>query len=262
MEKNFFRSLTVFADGEQVTGFYYAHLTGREALGLLPFPYTLRILNLSDNGVGQLYAAKELTVLRDNSLLAYGRVSAVFRRNVPEGVITEAVFSPGLALWEAPVSLSVEAGVSVSETLRRILAASGTGIPLLAFPGEDPVRNRGQAFYGRAAECVNEALSAVSARACLSPAGVRVIPRSGLPVSLYLSDRDLIDVPSFTDGQMILRTAVTGWPIGEKVSVKWKDGSAEGLVVERRVEADTMNGRWETVLVIEIQNSELRIQNE
>lgn len=252
MEKNLFRSLTVLADGEQVTGFCYAHLTGREALGLLPLPYTLRILNLPDSGAGQLYAAKELTVLRDNSLLAYGRILAVLRQNVPEGALTEVVFSPGLALWEAPVSLSVEAGVSVSETLRRILAASGTGTLLLAFPGEDPVRTRGQAFYGRTAECVNEALSAVPAWACLSPVGLRVIPREGLPVSLYLSERDLIDVPSFTDGQMILRTTVTGWPVGEKVSVKWKNGSAEGLVVERRVDINTMDGKWESTLIIKM----------
>ena len=229
MEKNLFRSLTVLADGEQVTGFCYARLTGRETLSLLPLPYTLRILNLPDSGAGQLYTAKELAVLRENSLLAYGRVSAVLRRNVPEGSLTEVVFSPGLKLWEAPVSVSVEAGASVSETLRRILAASG-----------------------RAAECVNEALSAAAAGACLCPAGLRVIPREGLPVSLHLSERDLIDEPSFTDGQMILRTTVTGWPVGEKASVKWKDGSAEGLVMERRIDADTMNGKWENTLIVQM----------
>lgn len=112
----------------------------------MPLPYTLRLLNLPDSGTGLLYAARNLSVLRDGSLLAWGRVSAVLRRTVPEGTLTEVVFSPGLSLWEAPVSLSVEAGVSVSETLRRILAASGTGISLLAFPGPDPVRTRGQAF--------------------------------------------------------------------------------------------------------------------
>ena len=252
MEKNLFRSLTVLADGEQVTGFCYARLTGREALGLLPLPYTLRLLNLPDSGTGLLYAARNLSVLRDGSLLAWGRVSAVLRRTVPEGKLTEVVFSPGLPLWEAPVSLSVEAGVSVSETLRRILAASGMGISLLAFPGPDPVRTRGQAFYGRAAECAEEALSAVPARACLSPAGLRVIPAEGLPVSLYLTDRDLIDAPSFTDGQMILRTTVTGWPVGERISVKWKDGSAEGLVTERRMDIDTLNGKWESMLLISL----------
>ena len=165
---------------------------------------------------------------------------------------------PGPPLWEAPVSLSVEAGVSVSETLRRILAASGTGISLLAFPGPDPVRTRGQAFYGRAAECAEEALSAVPARACLSPAGLRVIPAEGLPVSLYLTDRDLIDTPFFTDGQMILRTTVTGWPVGERISVKWKDGSAEGLVTERRMDIDTLNGKWESMLLISLKADQQR----
>jgi hypothetical protein len=39
--------------------------------------------------------------------------------------------APGLKLWEAPVSLDVEAGVTVSETVQRLLDASGTGIQLL-----------------------------------------------------------------------------------------------------------------------------------
>lgn len=49
-----------------------------------------------------------------------------------------------------------------------------------------------------------------------------MIPAEGLPVSLYLTDRDLIDTPFFTDGQMILRTTVTGWPVGERISVNGK----------------------------------------
>jgi hypothetical protein len=57
------------------------------------------------------------------------------------------------------VSVDVESGASVSETVRRLLEASGTGLQLLSFPGEDPVSTRGQAFFGRAAECIIEALS-------------------------------------------------------------------------------------------------------
>ena len=83
-----------------MTGFCYARLTGREALGLLPLPYTLRLLNLPDSGTGLLYAARNLSVLRDGSLLAWGRVSAVLRRTVPEGTLMEVVFSLGLPLWE------------------------------------------------------------------------------------------------------------------------------------------------------------------
>ena len=85
-----------------------------------------------------------------------------------------------------------------------------------------------------------------------------MIPAEGLPVSLYLTDRDLIDTPFFTDGQMILRTTVTGWPVGERISVKWKDGSAEGLVTERRMDIDTLNGKWESMLLISLKADQQR----
>ena len=252
MEKNLFRSLTVLADGEQVTGFCYARLTGREALGLLPLPYTLRLLNLPDSGTGLLYAARNLSVLRDGSLLAWGRVSAVLRRTVPEGKLTEVVFSPGLSLWEAPVSLSVEAGASVSETVRRILAASGTGISLLPFPGPDPVFSRGQAFFGRAAECVNAALSAASARGYLAGNGLCAVPASGLPVSAVLSEADLLNELAFAGGLMVLRTRVVGWTVGKRLSVSWQGKTAEGIVTERSVSADNTEGCWQAELLAEV----------
>jgi len=247
------RSLTVLADGEPVKGFRRAYLAGRDALGLLPLSFLLRVWNLSDDGYYALFAAKQLFVLRDDAVLASGKVSDVYRRLVQSGTLTEVVFSPGLDLWNARVSLSVEAGASVSETARRILEASGTGISLLSWVGEDPVRSRCQAFYGRAAECVNEALSAVSARACLTDAGLCVVPADGLPVSMALSETDLLDAPSRVAGnRMILRTKPVGWPLGKMVSVTWKGESLEGLVTERSVDADTMEGNWQSEIMIEV----------
>ena len=132
------RSLSLLADGAPVSGFRRAWLTGRDALGLMPMPFVLRVWNLSEDGYYTLRSAKQLSVLHGDSVLAAGKVSDVYRRIVLEGTVTEVIFSAGLDLWEAKVSLSVEAGTSVSETVRRILAASGTEIPLLSFPGVDP----------------------------------------------------------------------------------------------------------------------------
>lgn len=133
------RDLTVTADGRPVTGFRHARLTGRDVLGLYTMPFTLRLWNLAEEDFQTLAAAKEISVLHRNALLAGGAVSDVYRRRTPEGTVTETVFAAGLFLWEAEVSLSVEAGVTVSDTVRRILEASGTGIRLLSFPGRDPV---------------------------------------------------------------------------------------------------------------------------
>ncbi len=252
---DYFRELSVLADGEPVTGFSRARLSGRERLGLCPMPFLLRLWNLPGSGTQQLAAAKEITVLREDSILAAGQAADICRMSGTEDAVTEAVFSPGLRLWETSVSLSVEAGVSVSETVRRILEASGTGIPLLAFPGQDPVRIRGQAFSGRAAECVTEALSAASARCCLLPSGLCVVPLSGLPVSVKLSEADLADAPVRAgERSLLLRTGVTGWPLGKRVSVTWNGKTAEGLVTERSVEADTAGGGWHAELLAELDN--------
>ena len=246
------RSLSVFADGLPVSGFRHAYLSGRDALGLYPMPFILRLWNLADSDYHALRAAKHLSVRHEDSVLASGRVSDIYLRIAPEGKITEVVFAAGLGLWETPVSLSVEAGVSVSDTVRRILSASGTGIPLLSFPGEDPVRSRSQAFYGRAAECVEEALSAVGARGYLTESGLCVVPAEGLPVSMELSSADLLSDPVFVGNrQLLLRTRITGWPLGKAVRVKWKDGSQEGLVLERSVDADNLEGKWESEILVE-----------
>ena len=246
------RNLSVYADDEPVNGFRHAYLSGRDAVGLLPLPFLLRIWNPDESAYLLLCSAKDVAVMSDDSVLAFGKVSAVYRRTVPEGIACEIIFSPGLKLWDAQVSLSVEAGVSVSETVRRILAASGTGIPLLSWPGEDPVRSRGQAFFGRAAECVNEALSATGAKACLNRSGLCVLPAADAPVTLVLSEADLIDAPVTVNNLIVLRTRVVGWPLGKKASIRWKGQSWEGVVTERAVEADNMDGDWQCELALKI----------
>ena len=256
MEEQIFRSLTVLADGEKVTGYRRARLTGRDALGLLPLPFTLRLWNLADSDYYLLSSAGEVSVRCEGSVLASGKVSDVYRRLVPEGTLTELIFSPGLPLWEARVSLSVEAGVFVSETVRQILEASGTGISLLSWVGEDPVRSRPQVFFGRAAECVDEALSAADAKAYITGDGLCMVPEDGLPVSMELTEADLLDAPSKVAGnRMILRTRPVGWPLGKQVAVMWKGQSLEGLVTERSVDADTMEGNWQAELIIAMHNA-------
>ena len=247
------RELKVLADGTPFAGGCRFHLSGKVSIGLYPSLFLLEAWNLSDADAFRLRNARELSVLRENSCLAFGQVSDVFRRTVPEGTVTAAAFSLGLDLWEAPVSLSVPAGVSVSETVRRLLSASGTGRALLSFPGEDPVFPRAQAFFGRAAECVSEALSAAGARGVLVPAGLCAVPKEPLPAALRLTEKDLADAPAFADGgrKMILSTTVTGFRPGEEILLEYENKTASGLIVERLTDADTGTGPWSTQLLVE-----------
>ena len=73
-----------------------------------------------------------------------------------------------------------------------------------------------------------------------------------MPVSLFLSSADLVEEPAFTGGGlMLLRTKMAGWPLGAGIEVKWKDGSAEGLVLERFIDADNLEGNWRCELLAE-----------
>ena len=250
------RELFVIAEGEPFAPGCRFCLSGRVSVGLFPSLFMLACWNLSGQDYLLLSNTKELAVYREDSCLAFGMVSDVFRRTVPEGTVTVAAFSLGLELWETPVSLSVEAGVAVSETVRRLLEASGTGIRLLSFPGNDPIVSRGQAFCGRAAECIAEALSAASARGYLVPAGLCVIPADPLPATLHMTEKDLTDRPAFADkgGKMILSTTVTGFQPGEEMTLVYSGKTASGLILERLVEADTVSGPWSTQLLIELRN--------
>ena len=248
------RRLAALADGEPFASNCRFRLSGRMQIGLYPSLFLLQCWNLSEQDIYRLKNTKTLSVMRDDSCLAIGQVSDVFVRTVPEGTVTSVAFSLGLDLWEADVSLAISDGVSASETVCRLLVASGTGIHLLSFPGSDPSFLRGQAFCGRAAECIAITLSAASARGYLVPAGLCIIPADPLPATLHLTDLDLIDRPAFADGgrKMILSTTMTGFQPGEEMTFSYDGKTYTGLILERMVEADTAMGPWNTQLMVEV----------
>ncbi len=249
---NFDRTLSVFADGEPVMSSARTRLFGNEGLGLYPSLFMLTLSNLAEEDYLLLSRARKVEVKHGEVVLISGIVSDVFRNMKKNGTETYVAVSPGLALWEAVVSVDMEAGVSVSETVRRLLEASGTGVRLLSFPGEDPVSTRGQAFFGQAAECIEAALSKCGARCCLVPSGLCVIPKEGLPVSMVLTEEDLQETPSFNSGgDMILRTGPAGWTLGKSVEVRYGGMSSRGLISERLLNLDTGDGPWRVELVIE-----------
>ena len=248
------RELSVLCDGQHFAPDCRFHLSVRTGIGLFPSLFLLRCCNLSDADVFRLRNTKSLSVYRDDSCLAFGKVSDVFRETVPEGTMTTVAFSLGLDLWEAQIFLSVPAGATVSETVRLLLDASGTGIQMLSFPGEDPAFFRGQAFFGRAAQSVAEALTAAGAKGYLVPAGLCVVPAEPLEPTLHLTKADLTDAPMIAAGgkKMILSTTVTGFQPGEEMTLEADGERRQGLILERMVEADTAYGEWKTQLVIQL----------
>ena len=249
----------------QGTGF---RLIGRVDLNLYPDLFILQCRNLPKEAIFQLQNARQISVLSSGSrlesrqissfynasCLASGRISDVYTQTIPQGTVTIAAFSLGLDLWNAEVSVSCSAGTSISDDVRALLEASGTGIQLLSFPGEDSQPLRGRAYVGKASDAIASALSQAGARGFLTPAGLQVIPRDPLPASLHLSADDLTDRPVFADSgrKMMLSTNVVGFQPGDAMTLSFEGTITKGLITSRLVDADSYAGPWKTELLIEI----------
>ena len=248
------RDFHVFLDGEPFTLGSGFRLSGRVDLNLYPDLFVLQCRNLPQEGVFQLQNSRQISAVSRESCLASGTISDVYTQTVPEGTVTVGAFSLGLDLWNAEVSVSCPAGTSVSDDVRAILDASGTGIQLLSFPGEDPLPLRGRAYVGKAADAITSALRRASARGFLTPAGLQIIPKDPLTASLHLTAGDLNDRPIFADSgrKMILSTSATGFQPGDEMTLFFEGTTTKGLIISRLVDADSYSGPWKTELLIEV----------
>ena len=253
------RTLTVTADGEPLSFSGRIRLRGKDDLSLFPSLFTLEMWNLPEALYLRLFRAREIAVSHEGACLVSGRIRDVFRQGTEAGILTSVSVSLGLELWEAPVSVSVPSGSSVSGAVRAILSASGTGIPLLSFPDPDPVSSRGRVFFGRASECIAEALSDASCRPMLTPSGLMAVPASGPLEAVRVTAADLTDAPVFIGGVnrigprgMILSVAVSGWRPGQTAELDTPGVHARGIVTGRSVDADTGDGAWKCEMVLEL----------
>ena len=252
------RSFDILADGQPFSFSGRIILRGKDDLSLWPALFSLEFHNLPEEQYLRLSRARTLTVSHAGACLVSGQAADTFRRHTPYGTVTEAGISAGLDLWEARVSLTVPPKTPVSGTARRILAASGTGIPLLSPPSPEPASLRPGSYFGRAAECVERALSAADCRCTLTPSGVMPVPKGGLPTAWRLTERDLLEKPSFAGGggntprRMILTARLAGWRPGQTVEVSCGTIHAKGIIVERGIHADTASGEWKSELLTEV----------
>ena len=270
------RSLAVTVDGEPLSFSGRMRLRGKDGLSLFPALFTLELWNLPEELYLRLFRCREISVSHGDACLVSGRVWDVYRRGTEAGILTSVSVSIGLDLWESVVSLAVPAGTPLSDAVRQILAASGTGIPLLSFPSPDPAFSRGCSFFGRASECISTALltqlptscllpptsylpTPASPRAMLTPSGLMVVPAGGLSEAVSISETDLTDAPAFAGSDlhgspslMILSVSVSGWRPGQAVEVDFRDVHARGVVTERSVDADTASGAWKCEMIVEL----------
>ena len=244
------RDLHLFADGREIAQSCRMRLTARENLSLTPQLFQLEIENLSGSSAAFLSAARSLEVRSEGSVLAAGEPVSVCPRRQSGKRILSVSFSPGISLWEASVSLSLAAGMRVSDSVRAVLSAAvyppgaARRVPLAAFTAEDAVLTRPQAFFGRACDALRVLAGTVRAKSFLAPSGLCVIdPRPQTP-ALILPESSLLSEPVELRDRVLLTTAAAGWPLGSCLRLEHAGRAYQGLPVSRLLRLDNVSGPW------------------
>ena len=247
------RKLDVLVDGVAIADGCRVRLMGEAGLGLYPRLVTVSMLNVSESGYHAIRMNGRIEVRCGDSELFSGEIQDVNRETMKGGVWTTVGFAAGVGLYREKIGISLEAGMTVSETVQAILEQSETEIRLLSWRGDDPVFSRSQAYCGSTAEIVEQVMAAAGARAVLVDAGIVVATDAPEEADVWMTEADLMNEPYFTAEHVILQTKMVGWTVGHWMQLDWQGKTIVGLIEKRRIEADTWKGIWTCELMVRME---------
>ena len=246
--EQFIRDLHVFLNDHEIAQGCHMLLTAQTTLTLRPALHHLDVYDLSDSSMAMLAGGGVLEVRTGISVLSRGEVTEHYTSRQKGKTITSIVFSPGLSLWSSSVSLSLSSGLKASDTMKALLAASGTGISLAAFAAEDAAFFRPQAFFGRICDALAVLAESVHADIFMAPAGVCASGRDQRAPSAAIPESSLLSVSPISGSSLILSTTMLDWLPGTVIQTKWQGSSITGRILSSLIQADNVSGPWKSEL--------------
>jgi len=244
------RDLHLFADDTEIGQGCRMRLALREEFSLMPQLFHLEIENLSESSAEMLANCREMAVRSNGSVLATGDSIFCCPRWIDGRKIVSVSFSYGFRLWKASVSISLAAGMRISDTIREALKASGTGIEMAGYTAKDFALTWPQAFFGRACEALERLADSVDGRIGMTPAGVCVIGTEKVTPTVVMPEEGLLSEPIFLKDRVILKTGIVGWPLGTCVRFRWNGTDYQGVMMSRMLDLDNAGGSWESQLEV------------
>ena len=244
------RDLHLFADDTEIGQGCRMRLTLQEEFSLMPQLFTMEIENLSESSAEKLANCREMAVRSNGSVLATGDSIFCCPRWIDGRKVLTVSFSYGFRLWKASVSISLAAGMKISDTIREVLKASGTGIEMAGYTAKDFALTRPQAFFGRACEALERLADSVDGRAGLTPAGVCVIGMGEQTPTVVIPEDGLLSEPIFLKDRVILKTGIVGWPLGTCVRFRWNGADYQWVMMSRMLDLDNAGGSWESQIEV------------
>lgn len=262
------RTLLIEADGAPLDVTSRVRLTGSATLGLLPTCWRLSMPHLPQDLTTRLRDARSLRVLDENgALLAAGRAEQVFATLLPDDTpVTEVLFSEAPDFLRATVDLTLPAGLTATELLRRVVAGCSAPVPVCGMPTPAayqtagstplPVTTRCSVFHGRARDAVTDLARSAGLVPYLEDGCLSLADPAAPGTCLTFVDSDLLAPPALIttdrgspDG-VLLRVSPAAFPLGRPVQASQNGEIFRGVLVARALDLDTWNGSWQATLLL------------
>lgn len=245
------RSLSVFADDREIAVDRRIRLRGKSTMTCLPDPWTVDVYGLSDEDAAFLRRCAIVRVLgAGDSLLCSGAPADILDLHAQGRDVTQILILEGEALWRSTVSLSLAAGTGVEQTIRALLARCSSPAPLAACPQLTAVLPRGQAFFGRTVDALNELARAADSRGWVwHDAFWLTRIGEGVPRAT-IREEDILREPETMTGALICATRMVGLQTGQLVRLQTDTHSGVFRLAAQTIDADSHSGAWDCTLTL------------
>ena len=219
-------------------------------MSLMPDLFMLDVYNFPNTDMNRLRNAKTVAVCGEGmSSLCEGKVEEIYTHIDSGKNMTTVIISDGMDFWKSVISISIAKGNSVESTIRKIVADCSRPVSIVAYLADDIKMIRGQAFHGRTADYIGALAKSVGARAFIVRNGMSVVKRGAHSMSIHLTEDDMPNGASETNGAFIVRLRhVVAYPVGQMAIIENRRASYR--IISQTFEADTQQGAWTTSLIL------------
>lgn len=218
-------------------------------MSCMPDAWQTDIISPSGEDLARIRMAKTISVIgRRGSVLCSGSPVDIVSTTIRSQEATTIILIDGERFWRASVALSAASGTSVEQTVRLIVERCSEPTQLAYLPNAEQALGRGQTFFGRAADALDDFSRGMGWRAYTYMDAVYVVDRGTGLRETTLQEDDLFDIPHPMRHGAMLKTDVIGMMPGQFINIRADNMHSRMRLISQTIDADNEGGPWDCVL--------------
>ena len=235
------RPLILEAGGVQIADGARIRVRGSAAMNLMPNCYFVDVYGLTGYDMAEMTRKVQISVYGEyNGLLLTGELEDIYAHSEALARITTLVVSDGMSFWQTPVSRTLKAGATVSQTARALLK----DVVPMGYNAKDFKILRGQTYTGRLADQIAMLAKSVDARVYFLNGSVQFTGKNRTTDITELPEDEIVNRPGEADGVLSVETIAKGYSVGRGYSVYGRPYR----LIRQTYDLDNWQGAWKSEL--------------